>query len=159
MNWRRAGVQGVVAVNAHEAGSGRMLLIVGIDQRYPGHAKQAGMIAGQCHQGAYACRWVIVVDDDIDTENLGDVFWALCTRADLKDGVDVIHRCWTSPADLMHYPEGEGKPFFGSRMVIDACKPFERREKFRVIETSQELREKVAKKYASLFERHGGPRF
>ncbi len=155
----KAGVQGVVAVNAHEAGSGRMLLIVAIEQRYPGHAKQAGLIAAQCHQGAYSSRFVIVVDKDIDPDNLSDVFWALCTRADLKDGVDVIHRCWTSPADLMHYPEGEGKAVFGSRMIIDACKPFERREKFRVVETSKELKEKIAKKHASLFERNHGPRF
>ncbi len=155
-----AGVQGIVGVNADEGCSGKMLLILSIQQRYPGHAKQAGLIGSQCHTNAYSSRFVIVVDEDIDPNNLSDVFWALCTRADLKDGVNVIHRCWTSPADMMHYPEGVGKgAVFGSRMIIDACKPWERRDKFRVVETSKELREKVAAKYGALFKKNGGPRF
>jgi UbiD family decarboxylase len=135
-----------------------MLFIVAIEQKYPGHAKQVGFLTSQCHTAAYASRFIIVVDEDINPNNLDDVFWALCTRADLKEGVDVIHRCWTSPADLMHYPEGEGKPVFGSRMIIDACKPFERREKFRVVETSKGLKERTSEKYRTLFEKNYGPR-
>ena len=39
---------------------------VSIKQRYPGHAKQAGVIAAQCGAGAYLGRYIVVVDDGID---------------------------------------------------------------------------------------------
>ena len=51
---------------SHEAGGSRMWLTVAIKQMYAGHSKQAGLIASQCHAGAYANRVVVVVDDDID---------------------------------------------------------------------------------------------
>ena len=63
-----------------------MWLTVSIDTKYGGHSKQAGLIASQCHAGAYANRWVIVVDEDIDPSNMNDVIWAMCTRCDPKDG-------------------------------------------------------------------------
>ena len=65
-NIEKAGVPGVTAAWAHEVGNARLLLAVAINQRYPGHAKQAGHIAAMCHVGAYCGRYTIVVDDDID---------------------------------------------------------------------------------------------
>ena len=46
------GVPDVKGVWCHPAG-GRFLTVVSIKQRYPGHARQAGMIASQCRSGAY----------------------------------------------------------------------------------------------------------
>src|SRR5256714_9229352 len=73
-----AGVPGVEGVWSHEAGGSRMLLTVSITQMYPGHAKQAGLIAPQCHAGADANKYVVVVDDDIDPANMNDVIRAMC---------------------------------------------------------------------------------
>lgn len=42
---QNAGVPGVTSVWAHEVGGARMLIGVAINQRYPGHARQAGQIA------------------------------------------------------------------------------------------------------------------
>src|SRR4030095_15933315 len=67
--WRQlggAGSPGVRGVGGREAGGSRMWLTVSIKQLYPGHAKQAGLVASQCHAGAYTNKWTIVVDDDID---------------------------------------------------------------------------------------------
>src|SRR3984893_3787563 len=61
-----AGIPEVRGVWSHEAGGSRLWLTVAIKQMYGGHSKQAGLVASQCHAGAYANRWVIVVDDDID---------------------------------------------------------------------------------------------
>src|SRR5229473_1755556 len=58
-----AGVPDVRGVWCHEAGGSRLLNFVSIKQRYPGHARQAGMIAAYCHAGAYLGRYTIVVDD------------------------------------------------------------------------------------------------
>ena len=89
-NIGKAGVPDVTAAWAHEIGTARLLLGVAIKQRYPGHAKQAGHIAAMCHAGAYAGRYVIVVDDDIDVSNLEEVIWAMCTRSDPADSIDII---------------------------------------------------------------------
>src|SRR3974390_2350017 len=77
-----AGVPEVRGVWSHAAGGSRLWLTVSIKQMYAGHAKQAGLIASQCHAGAYANRWVVVVDDDIDPANMNQVVWAMCTRFD-----------------------------------------------------------------------------
>ncbi|HEY1297955.1 MAG TPA: UbiD family decarboxylase [Chloroflexota bacterium] len=125
----RAGVPGIVGVWSHEAGGGRLMNIVSIRQMYPGHAKQVGAAMASCHAGAYANRWVIVVDDDIDPTDTNEVLWALCTRTDVVDDVDVLRRCWSTGLDPMAYG-GQSGVFFNNRMIIDACRPFERLKTF-----------------------------
>ncbi len=53
-----AGIPDIQGVWCHEAGGARLLTIVSIKQRYPGHAKQAGMVAAYCHAGGYLGRYV-----------------------------------------------------------------------------------------------------
>ena len=48
-----------------------------------------------CHAGAYSNRWTIVVDDDIDPTNINDVIWAMCTRCDPREDVDIVRGCWS----------------------------------------------------------------
>ena len=148
----KAGVPGVKGVWLHEAGGGRLWLIVSIEQMYPGHSKQAGHIAAHCHQGAYSNRFVVVVDEDIDPGNTDDVLWAMATRTDLRWDIDIIHRTWTTPNDPMHFPEDEFKDVFNSRMIIDACRPWERRKTFPLVASSSpELKEQVAQRWQHLF--------
>jgi 4-hydroxy-3-polyprenylbenzoate decarboxylase len=101
------------------------MTVVAIHQMHPGHAKQAGAAAATCHAGAYANRWVIVVDDDIDPTDTNEVLWAMCTRTDVVEDVDVLKRCWSTPLDPMAYA-GTGPAYFNNRMIIDACRPFDR---------------------------------
>ena len=44
-----------------------------------------GLVASQCHAGAYANRFVVVVDDDIDPADMDKVIWAMCTRFDPRE--------------------------------------------------------------------------
>ena len=87
-----AGVPEVKGVWAHAAGGSRLWLTVAIKQQYAGHAKQAGLIASQCHAGAYANRFVVVVDDDIDPADMDKVVWAMCTRFDPREGMETLAR-------------------------------------------------------------------
>src|SRR5262249_43513782 len=96
-NIEKAGVPGVTAAWAHEGGNARLLLVVAVEQRYPGHAKQAGHIASMCHVGAYCGRYTIVVDDDIDVSDLQEVTWALLTRSDPATSIDIIRNAWSTP--------------------------------------------------------------
>jgi len=78
---------------------------VAIKQRYPGHATQAGYIAAQCGASAYASKYVIVVDDDIDVTDLDQLLWAMLTRTDPKESINFIAGAWDSPADPRLPPE------------------------------------------------------
>lgn len=142
-----AGVPDVRAVWVHPA-AGRFLTVVSIHQRYPGHAKQAAIIASQCRSGAYLGRYVVVVDDDIDITNSEEFLWALCTRSDPARSIDILRRCWSGPLDPATPPEEKG---LNSRALIDATRPYEWRERFPPVSgASRELKEKVGKKWSKL---------
>jgi len=122
-----AGVSGVTGVWCPPEGGNRLLVIVSLKQRYPGHAKQVAHIASQCGAAAYNGRYVIVVDDDINIYDINDVLWAVLTRSDPVDDIEFIRRAWSSPLDPV-VPHGAIP--FNSRAIIDATIPWERRETF-----------------------------
>lgn len=128
-----AGIPGVKGVWAHEAGAGRLLLIVSIEQLYPGHSRQVGMVAPSCHGGAYTNRMVIVVDDDVDITDTNQVLWALLTRCDPGEDLEIIRKCWSTRLDPLSYPD---KKFFNNRMVLDACRSYDRIDKFPPVATT-----------------------
>jgi UbiD family decarboxylase len=146
-----AGVPEVRGVWSHAAGGSRLWLTVSIKQMYAGHAKQAGLIASQCHAGAYVNRFVIVVDDDIDPADMDKVIWAMCTRCDPREDLEVLRGCWSSALDPMAYSEADPR---NARVVIDACKPFGRRNTFpREVRASAELEAHVRAKFGSVLPR------
>src|SRR5260370_28558543 len=129
-NIEKAGVPGVTAAWAHEVGNARLLLAVAVNQRYPGHAKQAGHIAAMCHVGAYCGRYVIVVDDDIDVSNLEELVWAMLTRSDPATSIHIIRSPSSTPLDPRIEPERKAVgDLTNSPAVIDACRPWHWRAK------------------------------
>jgi 4-hydroxy-3-polyprenylbenzoate decarboxylase len=141
----RAGVPDVAGVWCPPEGNTRLLTVVAIKQRYPGHARQAAMIASQCHAAAYLGRFTVVVDEDIDPTDLKDVLWAMTTRCDPADDIEILRRCWSGPLDPIIPQERKG---FNSRAVIDACRPYERLKDFpRSVEVPAELAQSVRKKW------------
>ena len=140
----KAGVPDVRGVAYYQT---RMLVVVAIKQRYPGHARQAALIASQCRAAALLTRYVVVVDEDIDIWDSNELLWALCTRTDPAKDIDIMRRCWSNPIDPIIPPSERG---FQSRGIIDACKPYEWLNEFpKVSGASRELKEKVAKKFGS----------
>ena len=130
------------------------MTVLAIRQRYPGHARQAAIIASQCRSGAYLGRYVIVVDDDIDITNSEDVSWAIRSRSDPAESIEILRRCWSGPLDPRIPVEDKG---FSSRAIIDATRPYEWRDKFpRSSGASRELKEKVAGQWRALLEQEFG---
>ena len=128
-----------------------MLLTVSIKQQYPGHSKQAGLVATACRSGAYVNHLTIVVDEDIDPTNTDEVIWALCSRVDAREDVEILKRMQASPLDPVSYPADVRA--FNARMVIDACRPWERLQSFpKVARATPELRARVREKFEELFE-------
>ena len=142
-----AGLNGVQGVWCHEAGSARLFNVVSIRQAYAGHARQAGLLVLSCQSGNYLGRYVVVVDEDIDPTNMFEVLWAMSTRSNPAEDIELLHRAWSGPLDPMLRP-GER---MNSRAVIDACRPFEWRDEFPLVaRASPELREAVRKKYKAV---------
>ena len=144
----KAGLPGVKGVWCHEAGANRLFNVIAIEQLYPGHAKQAALLAANCHAGNYAGRWVIVVDHDIDPTNTFDVIWAMSTRCDPPNDIDFIRGAWSTPLD----PMLTQAPYENNRAIVNACRPWARKNTFpEVTESTPELTEKVRRKYRDLF--------
>jgi 4-hydroxy-3-polyprenylbenzoate decarboxylase len=153
-NMTRAGVPGVVQVWCHETGAARTLHGIAIKQRYPGHAVQAGVIGAQCGGSAYASKYVIVTDDDVDVTNLEHLVWAVAMRTDPKHSIQFIDGSWDSPADPALSPmKREAGDFTHSVAIINACKPYHWRDKFPPSNTpSDETLRKAREKFGWLLE-------
>ena len=146
-NMEKAGIPDINGVWQHEAASNWAFTAISITQRYPGHAKQALVVGSQAQGGAYMGRYVVVVDEDIDPSNLDEVLWAISTRSDPARSIDILHRCWSGPLDAAIPVADKG---FNSRALIDACRPYEWKDKFApVVGTSPELRERVFKRFGA----------
>jgi 4-hydroxy-3-polyprenylbenzoate decarboxylase len=142
----QAGIPGVKGVWAHEAGGSRFWLTVSIKQMYAGHSKQAGLVAAHSLAGAFNNRWTIVVDDDIDPANINQVIWAMCTRVDAREDLQIIAGGWSSALDPMCYNLDKDRR--NTRTIIDACIPFNRIATFpKVATNSPELEARVRAKF------------
>jgi 4-hydroxy-3-polyprenylbenzoate decarboxylase len=145
-----AGLPGIRGVWAHECGGSRMFLAVAIRQAYAGHARQVGLAAAHTYAGAYLNKFVVVVDDDIDPSSLDDVVWAMCTRFDARSDQVVIPDSWSSPLDPMAYPPE--RPLYTTKVVLDACRPWHRRDSFpAVVGLSTERRQRLRECWPELF--------
>jgi UbiD family decarboxylase len=150
----KAGIPNVRGVWAHECGGGRLLLAVSIKQAYCGHSRQAGYITAQCQAAAYMNRWVIVVDEDVDPMNLEDVMWAVSTRCEPSEDIEIMRKSWGSKADPLLR---DHKRPYNSRAIIDACRPFDWINEFpRVAQASPAFLRSIKSKWSDLF---SDPRF
>jgi len=153
-NMTNAGVPDVQQVWCHEVGGARMFHGVSIKQRYPGHAVQAGTIAAQCGGSAYASKYIVVTDEDVDVTNLEALIWAMLTRSDPKESIQIIDGTWDSPADPRIPPE---KRKIGdmshSVAIINACRPWHWRNEFPLANTpSPEIARKAREKFGYLLD-------
>jgi 4-hydroxy-3-polyprenylbenzoate decarboxylase len=141
-----AGLPGLTGVWSHEIPG---LYAVSIKQMFAGHAMQAGMLAAQCKTAAYLSRVIVVVDEDIDVSDLGELQWAMCTRADPATAYHTFPDCWSSPLDPLITPEHrEQKYYANSRVIINATRPYRWRDEFpKVNAVSPEYRRQIAEKW------------
>jgi UbiD family decarboxylase len=153
-NMARAGVPGVAQVWCHEVGAARTLHGVSITQRYPGHAVQAGTIAAQCGGSAYASKYIVVVDDDVDVTDLDHLIWAMLMRTDPVKSIQFIQGSWDSPADPALPPERrKAGDTTHSVAIINACKPYHWRDQFPPSNTpSKETLKKARDKFGWLLD-------
>ena len=121
--WRSleaCGLPDILGVWNHEGGPATRFTAIQIKQRYPGHARNVLHVASNCQGGAYAGKWTVVVDEDIDASDLDQVLWAMSTRFDPDTDIDLILKAWASKRDPLYLPGN-----FNNRILIDACIPYD----------------------------------
>jgi UbiD family decarboxylase len=117
----KLGIPGIVGVYSHPAAAGGFgMTIISLEQRYAGHAAQALALAAQCPGGAYYTKWIIAVDEDIDPTDIDQVIWAMASRCNPIDDMDVLRNTWSTWLDPTQNPP-EKRPY-GSKALVNACK-------------------------------------
>lgn len=117
----KLGIPGVQGVYAHPAGAGGFgMTVVSLEQRYAGHAAQCLALAAQAPGGAYYTKWIIAVDEDVDPTDMDQVIWAMSSRCNPIEDIDVLRNTWSTWLDPTQNPPEE-RPY-GSKALINACK-------------------------------------
>jgi 2,5-furandicarboxylate decarboxylase 1 len=111
-------VPGVRAVHFPISGCCRFHAYIAIDKRVDGEGKVAAIASLPYHD---ELKHVIVVDKDVDVFNEKEVLWALATRVQAGDQVDIIRGVRGGSLD-----PSSTRHAVGDKMLIDATKPVNR---------------------------------
>ena len=115
------GVPGIAGVYSHPAAAGGFgMTIISLEQKYAGHAAQALALAAQVPGGAYYTKWIVAVDEDVDPTDINQVLWAMASRCNPVDDIDILRNTWSTGLDPTQNPP-EIRPY-GSKALINACK-------------------------------------
>ena len=126
------------------------MLVIKVKQESPGHARRIGhLAAAHEHMG----RFIILVDEDVNIRDYQEVCWAVATRCEPATDTEVVGRCPSNLMDPRLPPDRRAAgDHTASFLIIDACRPYEWRDRFPpVVRSSDALREEVLKKWASIF--------
>jgi 4-hydroxy-3-polyprenylbenzoate decarboxylase len=117
----RLGIPGIAGVYSHPAAAGGFgMTVISLEQRHAGHAAQVLALAAQVPGGAYYTKWIIAVDDDIDPTDMDQVIWAMASRCNPIDDIDILRNTWSTWLDPTQNPP-EKRPY-GSKALINACR-------------------------------------
>jgi len=124
------------------------IAVVSMKKAYPGHAKRVMMGVWSFLRQFMYTKWVIVVDDDIDTRDWKDVMWAIATRMDPARDVTLVEG---TPIDYLDFASPESG--LGSKIGLDATNkwpPETKREWGRKIAMDEEIIARVTEKWTKL---------
>ncbi len=117
----KLGIPGIHGVYSHPAAAGGFgMTVISMEQRHAGHAAQVLALAAQVPGGAYYTKWIIAVDEDVDPTDMDQVIWAMASRCNPIDDIDILRNTWSTWLDPTQNPP-EKRPY-GSKALINACK-------------------------------------
>ena len=91
------------------------MAVVSMKKQYPGHAKRVMMGVWSFLRQFMYTKFVIVVDDDVNTRSWEDVIWAITTRMDPARDTTLIEN---TPIDYLDFASPVSG--LGSKMGLDA---------------------------------------
>lgn len=137
-------IPGIQGVYVPPEACGWFWAVISVRQMYPGHSSQVGNAAISTSTGHYALKGVIVVDHDINVEDWDRIWWALSTRFDPRRSIQIIDRGRSTPLDPSLL---RGSRYIMSRVIIDACTPFEWEEKPQEVFMDNEVLRRVSARW------------
>ena len=127
----RLGIPGIEGVYSHPAAaSGWGHVVVATRQQYAGHTAQVLAATAQCPAAAYYTKWIVAVDHDVNPTDMNQVLWAMSTRCNPIDDIDIQRKTWSTGLDPSRVISKD-RPY-GSKALIDACIPHQYYEDFPV---------------------------
>lgn len=143
----RCSIPGILGVWEHTLG----MIVISLEQKYAGHAKQAILIAAGSRSTAGA-HFIIAVDDDIDPTSLDQVVWAMTSRCDPERDVEVVREGWSGAIDpLVTEEQTTRRDFTVGKVLINACRPIFRRASFpAVVEVSPAYKAEILRKWPEI---------
>src|SRR5690625_6904060 len=124
------------------------MAVVSIRKQYAGHAKRVMFGVWSILRQFMYTKFIVIVDDDIDTRDWKEVIWAITTRMDpVRDTTMVDH----TPIDYLDFDSPVSG--LGGKMGLDATNKWPgetQRERGRSIDMDDELSQRMAKLYEEL---------
>lgn len=102
------------AVSYPKSGTCRLHAYIALRKPAPGQAKNAAMVA---FGDDLSLKLVVIVDDDVNISDDRDVFWAMATRMQADEDIDVIRNAMGAILDPSNHAG------MTSKMIIDATRP------------------------------------
>ena len=124
------------------------LAVVGIRKQYPGHAKRIMLGVWSFLRQFMYTKFVIIVDDDIDTRDWKDVIWAITTRMDPGRDTVIIEN---TPIDYLDFASPVSG--LGSKIGFDATNKWPgetQRQWGRPIHMSEAVKQRVDELWGQL---------
>lgn len=112
------GPEGVTAVHCPPEGDSISSAVIQMKPHYIGHSRNVGRTMLSSSVGKYT-KYVILVDEDIDPFDLGQVWWAMITRTQGGRDIEVLRFGTTSRSDPS-VPRDQAE--FTDKVIIDATK-------------------------------------
>lgn len=137
-------VPGIQSVYFPPEATGRFWVVVSVKQMYPGHSNHVGNAVIGSTTGHYGVKGVIVVDHDIEADDWDRIWWALATRFDPKRSAQIIDRGRSTPLDPGLPIEARN---ITSRIILDACTPYEWENKPNEIFMDRSVLQKVSDRW------------
>jgi 2,5-furandicarboxylate decarboxylase 1 len=110
----RSHFSNVTAVSYPKSGTCRLHAYIAMRNPTVGQQKNAAMIA---FAEDLSLKLVVIVDDDVDIFNDQDVFWAMATRMQADEDIDIIRNAFGAILDPSNHAGRTAK------MIIDATRP------------------------------------
>ncbi len=105
----------IVDMNLPIEGVFHNLAVISISKRYPGHARKIMHAVWGLGQMMFT-KIIVVVDEDVNVQDMGEVLWRLGNNIDPQRDIEFV----TGPVDILdHASRMSG---YGSKMGIDATK-------------------------------------
>jgi UbiD family decarboxylase len=142
-------VPGIKGVWVYFELGGSNNIVISLEQKYSGHAKQAALLA--LGYMSYKTKFIIVVDEDVDPSNLRHVLWAVGLRSEPEEW-EIEKQMRSSYLDPRLPPDKrEAGDLTHSAAIILATKPFHWLKDFPpMLEEDAEIEKKTQEKWGSV---------